>query len=970
MASGSDPQNPGTPAAPSKDVEASKYKDTLNLPRTDFPMKASLPQREPVQLKKWEEQGLYAKIIARNAGKPLFVLHDGPPYANGHIHQGHILNKTLKDIVVKYANMSGKLAEFIPGWDCHGLPIELKTEEELGSKKREMSKVEVRRACRKYAEKFIDIQREEFKRIGVFARFDEPYLTMSHAYEAQTARELAKFARRGALVRGKKPVYWCIKDRTALADAEVELEDHTSPSIYVAFPSQSTLPGEKLADRRAEFVIWTTTPWTLPANLAISVHPEVTYVAYDLNGRTLVVAKDLLAAFLSENAPDELSMKDVKLGAVESGPAVTSVASLKDPNRILGYFDGKSLEGMKYTHVLNGKSLPITLGEHVTTESGTGLVHTAPGHGEEDYEVGRRYQLGVLAPVDAAGKFTEEAGEFVGQLIWDANPKIIAKLVELKALLSDPKATIKHKYAHCWRCKKPVIFRATPQWFISMNATELRQKALAEIDRVQWIPKWGRERIFGMIENRPDWCVSRQRAWGVPIPVFYCAKDDCETEIVDPEVMEKAADLFEKESADAWFTHPAEDFLKPGTKCARCGGTTFRKEEDILDVWFDSGTSYAAVAEKRTNMQVPVDLYLEGSDQHRGWFHSSLLCSVGTRDRAPYKAVLTHGFVVGGDGRKLSKSEGASAEGVLKSQGAEILRLWVAAADYRDDIRFSPKIIEGLSEGYRKIRNTLRYALSNLADFDPSKDAVPESQLTPIDRWALARLNILVAKVRKAYEEYEFHVVYHSVVDFCATDLSAVYFDVLKDRLYTAGTRSRLRRSGQTVVHQVLFDLLRLLAPIMSFTCDEAYSHLAHRTEESIFLCGLPEARPAAIDETLLKDFETVLAVRSDVQKVLEAARRDKLIGSPLEAKVTLAAQGGHLEFLKRHGADLPAIFIVSRVDLVSGPLAGAVKGETQEIEIKVERAPGEKCPRCWNYSLEIDASRPVCSKCAEALAG
>jgi isoleucyl-tRNA synthetase len=948
------------------------YKSTVNLPKTDFPMKASLPQREPKQLARWAEIKVYEKLIERNEGKPLFVFHDGPPYANGQIHQGHVLNKVLKDIVVKYANMSGKQAEFIPGWDCHGLPIELKSEEELGGKKRGLSKVEIRKACRAYAQRFVDIQREGFKRLGVLARWDNPYLTMSYDYEASILRELARFAARGSLMRGKKPVYWCIKDHTALAEAEVEYEDHTSPSIYVAFPLRDELPSPALKGRKAELVIWTTTPWTLPANLAICAHPQVSYLAYDLNGRILVVAKDLLASFLSEVAPNELAVKAVKVGntSADAKPdPEASVAALKDPKKILAYFDGKSLEGLHYTHVLNGRECPVILGEHVTTDTGTGLVHTAPGHGAEDYDAGRKYGLDTLSPVDASGHFTAEAGEFAGQQIFEANPKIVQKLVDLKVLLSDPSATITHSYPHCWRCKKPVIFRATPQWFISMSQNDLRKKALAEIDRVRWIPRWGRERIFGMISTRPDWCISRQRTWGVPIAVFYCEK--CDEALVDPAIMERAAKAFETEGADAWWTHDQAEFLA-GAKCPKCGSDKFRKEEDILDVWFDSGTSFAAVAAKRPHMHLPADLYLEGSDQHRGWFHSALLCSVGTRDTAPYKAVLTHGFVVDGEGKKMSKSLGnaVSPEKILKEMGAEILRLWVASADYRDDIRMSKQILDGLAEGYRKIRNTLRYALGNLADFDPATDSVPDEKLLPIDRWARARMAQFVAKVRKSYEDYEFHAVYHAAIDLCAVDLSAIYFDILKDRLYTAGKSSLARRSAQTVLHSILMDLLQLLAPIMSFTCDEAYFCLPSRKEESIFLTGMPEAKPLPGDEALLAEFEKLFAVRAEAQKALEAARREKLIGSSLEAQVTLTAEGELGELLKKWACELPGLLIVSKASLAPKAPEGAVKAAGLPLQLKVERAPGQKCPRCWTYSEAIDGQHPVCPKCTEALRG
>ncbi|MGC4114835.1 MAG: isoleucine--tRNA ligase [Myxococcales bacterium] len=959
--------------APEKAAQTD-YKDTVNLPKTDFPMKASLAQREPQVLERWQAGKTYERLMAQNEGKPLFVFHDGPPYANGHIHQGHILNKVLKDIVVKYANMSGKHSEFIPGWDCHGLPIELKSEEELGGRKKGLSKLELRKACRAYAQRHVDIQREEFKRLGVFARWDEPYLTMSFDYEANIVRELARFAERGALVRGKKPVYWCIRDRTALAEAEVEYEDHKSPSIYVAFPVQGELPGDAFKGKKAELVIWTTTPWTLPANLAISAHPDFTYVVYDLNGRLLVVARELLASFLSECAPDELAIKDVALAntTADSKPSPEApVAALKNPGKVLGYLQGKDLEGVKYRHVLNGKTCPVILGEHVTTESGTGLVHTAPGHGAEDYQVGRKYGIDTLSPVDGAGKFTEEAGEFQGQLIWDANPKIVQKLVDLKALLSDPKAELSHSYPCCWRCKQPVIFRATPQWFIPMEVNDLRKKALAEVDKVRWIPKWGRDRIFGMLETRPDWCVSRQRAWGVPIPVFYC--EDCETEIVDPQIMNKVADAFDKEGADAWYAHGPEAFLPAGTKCKKCGSEKFRKEEDILDVWFDSGVSWAAVAGVRKHHRLPVDLYLEGSDQHRGWFHSSLLCSVGTRDTAPYKAVLTHGFVVDGKGMKMSKSLGnyVPFDKVIKEQGAEIARLWVASSDYRDDIRASKEILDKLAEGYRKIRNTLRYCLGNLHDFEPEKDTVKVEELWPIDRWALARLNQFVAKVRKAYEDYEFHVVYHAALEFCAVELSAIYFDILKDRLYTYGKKSQARRSAQTVVHEILVALLQLLSPITSFTCDEAWGFLPHKKIDSVFLSGLPEAKVRPDDERILADYDKLLAVRSEVSKVLEVPRRDKVIGSSLEAKVVLASDDAELAgLLKARQAELPALFIVSAVELAAKAPEGATKADGLPLSVKFERAPGTKCPRCWVFSEAIDATHPVCPKCAEALKG
>ncbi|MDR0965091.1 MAG: isoleucine--tRNA ligase [Myxococcales bacterium] len=916
------------------------YRDSVLLPKTAFPMKASLAEREPKQIEAWQASRVYEQMIARNEKAERYVFHDGPPYANGHIHYGHILNKVLKDMVVKYANMSGKLCEFIPGWDCHGLPIELKTEEGLGSKKREMSKVEIRQACRAYAQKFVDIQREEFKRIGVFARWDEPYLTMNYGYEADIVRQLAAIAEGGYLMRGKKPVYWCIKDHTALAEAEVEYEDHTSPSIYVAFPLVSPLPEGKLAGQKIELVIWTTTPWTLPANLAIAVHPEVTYVAYELDdSRVVIVAKDLLSAFLTA------------IGAAQF-----------DPSKILATFQGKELEGLSYRHVLNGRENPVILGEHVTTETGTGLVHTAPGHGAEDFDVGRKYCLDVFSPVDGSGRYTEEAGDWlVGMQIFEANPKIIEKLVEIKALLSDPTASITHSYPCCWRCKRPVIFRATPQWFISMAHRDLRQRALDEVEKVQWIPKWGKNRIHGMLAARPDWCVSRQRAWGVPIPVFYC--DACDEAVVDSTVMHRVADVFDEEGADAWFARPAEDFLGKNFKCPKCGGTHFHKENDILDVWFDSGASFAAVAGREPHLGLPVDLYLEGADQHRGWFHSTLLIALMTRGEAPYRSVLTHGFVVDGQGKKMSKSIGnfVSPEKNLKELGAEILRLWVAASDYRDDIRVSPQILTGMTESYRKLRNTFRYALGNLADFDPSADSIDESQMLPIDRWALARMRKATIKIREAYESANFHVVFHTAVDLCAVDLSAIYFDVLKDRLYTAGKRSLERRSAQSALHSILMDLLRLLAPMLSFTCEEAYGHLPHKKENSVFLTGMPKPTPTDGDEAILAEFEKLFAIRAEVQKALEQARQNKLIGSSLEAAVTLTASGAAAELLERNLGQLEALFIVSKVSVK--------RGEDGDLSVDVTSAPGTKCPRCWTYSEAIDANHPVCPKCAKALA-
>ncbi len=943
------------------------YKATINLPKTDFPMKANLPQREPEVLRQWEEQAVFQRLVAQNAGRPgakRFVLHDGPPYANGDIHIGHALNKILKDLVVKYRNLKGEVADYIPGWDCHGLPIELKVDKELGSKKREMDRPAVIEACRKYAQKWIERQRESFKRLGIFGRWATPYATMSKGYEATIVRALARAAEKGFLFRGKKPVYWCITDRTALAEAEVEYEDHVSPSIYVALDVVGSLPEPRLAGKKARLVIWTTTPWTLPANLAVSAHPEFTYVAYDLDGQVVVVAKDLLGKFLSDVAPDHLAMRTVPTPhspqaheAATGGAGVASVPHLNEPQRVLAYIEGKALEGVKYRHPFMDRESPVILGTHVTLEAGTGLVHTAPGHGQEDYEVGLRYGLEILNPVDGAGRFTAEAGKYAGKNIFEANAEIVNDLHASGHLLSDPAAKLKHSYPHCWRCHNPVVFRATDQWFLSLDHADLRRKALAEIDRVRWIPRWGRERIYGMIENRPDWCLSRQRTWGVPIPVFYC--ESCSEPLVSPRAMENVARAFEEEGIEAWYRRSAGSFTQ-GETC-KCGKTEFRREQDILDVWWDSGVSWAAVIEKE-GLPVPVDLYLEGSDQHRGWFHSSLLTGVAIRGGAPYDAVLTHGFVLDGQGKAMSKSLGntVAPEEVIKKYGADILRLWVSAADYRDDVRISEEILQGLAEGYRKIRNTIRYMLGALDGFDPVKHAVPVDQLEPLDRWALAKLAAWDEKVKAAYEEYEFHVAYHATMQFCAVDLSALYFDIVKDRLYTWKTDGRPRRSVQTVLWIIAQDVIRLLAPVLSFTASEAWGYLPGRPVESVFLAGLPaRERPKDADALELR-YGKLFEVRAVVQGKLEEGRRAKLIGSGLEAMVTVRAEGEQLALLEEARAELPALFIVSKVVLAKGPLSA-----------EIARAPGVKCERCWMYAEDVgkDPKHPtVCAKCASAL--
>jgi isoleucyl-tRNA synthetase len=944
------------------------YKDTLQLPKTDFPMKANLPQREPEILKEWEGARVLERLVEQNRarGGKLFVLHDGPPYANGHIHIGHALNKILKDVIVKYHAMAGDVADYQPGWDCHGLPIERKVDEELGSRKREMDRPAILAACRAYARKWIGRQRDEFKRLGILGRWDAPYATMDRGYEADTVRALARAAEKGFLTRGKKPVYWCTTDRTALAEAEVEYEDHTSPSIHVAFDVVGDLPDARLAGKAARLVIWTTTPWTLPANLAVAAHPDLAYVAYDLGGRPVVVAKDLLPAFLAEVAPGELVRADVPAShspaahEAATGGGGVPAAALRDPARVLATLEGRALEGVRYRHPFMGREGRVVLGTHVTLDAGTGLVHTAPGHGQEDYQVGQQYGLEVLNPVDGAGVFTAEAGRYAGKGIWDANKEIVADLHASGHLLSDPQARLRHSYPHCWRCHRPVVFRATDQWFLSLDHQDLRRRTLEEIDRVQWIPRWGRERIYNMIEHRPDWCLSRQRLWGVPIAVFYC--ESCGEALVSPEVMDGVADVFEKEGIEAWYARPASDFTA-GRACGRCGGRGFRREQDILDVWWDSGVSWAAVAARQPNSEVPVGLYLEGSDQHRGWFHSSLLTSMAIRGAAPYKAVLTHGFVLDGQGRAMSKSLGntVAPEQVIQKYGAEILRLWVAASDYRDDVRVSDEILAGLAEGYRKIRNTVRWALGNLEGFDPARDLVPVADLEPFDRWAFAKLVEWQEKVEKAYRDYEFHVAYHATMELVSVTLSSVYFDVIKDRLYTWRRDGRARRSAQTVLWIAAQDLLRLLAPVLSFTAHEAWKHLPGRPSGSVFEAGFPHREAPADAAALLDRYGRLLAVREEVLKALEAARRDKHIGSGLEARVTVRAEGDTLARLRAAAAELPALLIVSGVELAEGPL-----------QVTVARAPGKKCERCWVWSEDVGASGAhptVCGKCAAALA-
>jgi isoleucyl-tRNA synthetase len=933
-------------------------RSTLNLPRTDFPMKANLAQSEPRRLARWKEQDLYGRVRAARRGRPPFVLHDGPPYANGHIHLGTALNKILKDVVVRSRSMLGHDAPYRPGWDCHGLPIELKVDRDLGAKKREMSPLAFRQACRAYAEKYVAIQREEFERLGVLGEWQDPYLTMSPSYQATIVRQLAEFAEKGLVYKAKKSVHWCVSCRTALAEAEVEYDDdHVSPSIDVRFPLAAG-EGERLsrehpalAGRHVVAVIWTTTPWTLPANLALAVHPDADYGFYPVEGTDEVL---LVAKALRESA--EARWRARADGAPPPlGPALAEAK-------------GASLERLRFRHAWIERDSPVLLADYVTLDAGTGVVHTAPGHGWDDYLTGVRYGLDIYCPVDEGGRFLPEVERFAGQKVFEANPAIVGFLREAGALLQAGKDT--HSYPVCWRCKHPIIFRATEQWFVALDEGRptLRERALAAIAASAWVPAWGEERIRNMIATRPDWCVSRQRLWGVPIPAFYCR--GCGEVLLRADLARHVADVFEKETADAWYAREAADLLPPGFACPRCGGRAFDKETDILDVWFDSGSSHAATLGLREDLPWPADVYLEGSDQHRGWFHSSLLVGVATRGRAPYRQVITHGFTVDGEGRKISKSLGNDVDTrkLVDTYGAEVLRMWTIMVDYREDMRISDDMVRRVAEAYRKVRNTLRYLLANLSDFDPARDAVAEDALDDLDRYALDRHRQVVSRVLDAYETYEFHLVYHQLVQYAAADLSAFYLDVLKDRLYCDPAGGARRRSAQTVLHRVARDLCLLLAPVLPFTADEAWPFLPGLAEASVHTALLP-ARETA-DDARLARWAVLLDVRADVTKALEEARAAKQVAASLEAAVVLRGPAAALAPLRAHEAtggtfpgNLANLFIVSAVRLEEGdpPLA-----------VAVERAPGRKCERCWTWSEAVgtfDVHPGVCERCAPVLA-
>jgi isoleucyl-tRNA synthetase len=973
-------------------------KKTINLPKTKFAQKANLPQTEPARLQKWAQMGLYELIRKVRAGSEKFILHDGPPYANADIHLGTALNKIVKDLIVKSRTMLGFDAPYVPGYDCHGLPIELHVERKLGEKKANMPPLSIRRACREFAANALKRQTKDFQRLGILGEWDNPYSTMSDHYEAETARLFARFVERGFVYKGARPVYWCIHDQTALAEAEVEYQQHSSPSVYVKFPLASD-PAQidpALAGRNVFALIWTTTPWTLPANLGIAVHPDFDYVALESGGDVYLVAADLV---------------DV----------VAARCGLTSP-KVLARFPGSRLDRLEARHPWIDRASLFMVGEHVTLggeadaeteldvseareksatrKAGTGLVHTAPGHGHDDFVIGKKYGLEIYCPVDNAGRFAPEVEHFGGLSVFEANPKIVEFMRDRGVLLFSE--NYDHRYPHCWRCKNPVIFRATPQWFIAMDRVgdeptekdeddrdrsnftsnfvggelldpgSLRGMALREVDeRVKWIPAWGRDRMRNMLKGRPDWCVSRQRVWGVPIPAFYCA--GCSREVIDAAVIRHVADIFEKESADAWYKREANELVPPGFTCPSCDAAEFTKETDILDVWFDSGSSSIAVLESRENLRWPADVYIEGGDQFRGWFNSSLMVGLAVHDRAPYNEVLCHGWTLDAQGKAMHKSLGnaVSPDEVIPKLGAEVLRLWCVSSDYMEDIRCSDEILQRVSDGYRKLRNTARFALGNLDGFDPARDSVAQHEMPEIDRWALAELDSVVAEVRAAYEAYDFHLVYQKLHQFCTVTLSARYFDIIKDRLYTFAPRNASRRSAQTALNRIADALARMMAPILVFTSDEIWENLPQGSGEtslpSVHVALFPAQSGGDSNAELLTAWAHLFGYRDEVLAKLEEARIAKVIGSSLEARVEISAGSHAYESLARHRDDLRYIFIVSEVALVEpnadiGP---------DDLKVTIARAHGEKCERCWNYSThvgELTRYPNVCERCVEAL--
>jgi isoleucyl-tRNA synthetase len=924
-------------------------KNTLNLPKTAFPMKANLPQAEPRQIAEWDQMRVYDRILASRAGAPVYILHDGPPYPTGEIHLGTALNKILKDLVVRSKTLAGFRAPYIPGWDCHGLPIETQVEKELGGKGK-VEPAEFRRLCRRFATRYVAAHIRDFKRLGVFGQWDAPYLTMDYAFEARIAATFLDFQENGYIYRGKKPVYWCIHDRTALAEAEVEYGDHKSPSIWVRYQVTQAPAIEDLQLGRPVYaLIWTTTPWTLPASLALAFHPDFRYALVEDGAGNLYLVADEM----------------VDMVAKDTGVALRPRAES---------FEGRAFEGARFRHPFLDREVVGVLAEYVTLAQGTGIVHTAPGHGIDDYYTGRKYGLEPYAPVGDDGRFTEGLDEYRGKTVWEGNRSIIELLRRRGALFAS--SELVHSYPHCWRCHNPVIFRATEQWFLNMEHRDFRGRAIEAADHVRWIPSWGRERIESMVRTRPDWCLSRQRMWGVPIVVFSC--DACHRRLEDPAALRHVLGWFEREGADAWFEHSAEELLPEGTRCP-CGAGRWHKEKDILDVWFDSGSTHLAVLDGRDgDHRFPADMYLEGPDQFRGWFQSSLLVGVGVRDAAPYRSVLTHGWTLDAEGRPMSKSLGNAvmpAE-VCEKWGADLLRLWVASQDYQVDLRMSDQMMAQLAEAYRKLRNTFRWALGNLGDFDPSRDAFAGDRLWELDRWMLGRTSELTGKVRAWYEAFEFQRVVHAIQDFAVVELSAFYFDILKDRLYTFAPASPGRRSAQTAVWRIAHALVRLVAPVLVFTAEEVWKHMprAAGDPESIHMAKFPapaEFGPA-LDEQRSANWDRLVAVRGEVLRALEHARNEKRIAGSLEAKVRLAASDRLYGLLEQYATWLPAVFLVSQVELARGPGENGFSATSLDgLELEVRRADGAKCERCWNYSDAVGTFPrfpTVCDRCAATL--
>src|SRR5215475_7252110 len=940
-------------------TELLELKKTLNLPKTVFPMKAGLPQNEPKQLAAWEEANIYRQILDARAGKPLFVLHDGPPYPTGSIHLGTGLNKILKDMIVKSKSMAGHYAPYVPGWDCHGLPIETQVEKELGGKGK-VPPAEFRKLCREFATRYVEQHKRDFKRLGIFGQWNDPYLTMSFGYEATIAGAFLDFMEKGYVYRGRKPVYWCIYDSTALAEAEVECEDHSSPSIYVRYKlvqdgkNTDKIPSE-LRGKNVYAIIWTTTPWTLPASMALALNPAFEYAAVETDGEVEIVAHQLQHT-------------------------VCEAIGRKTSGKTLKTYTGEYLvndAGLRFQHPFLDRIVPAVLADYVELDQGTGIVHTAPGHGAEDFLTGQKYGLETYAPIDDKGVYLEGLPEYKGKDVFTANSIIVRLLADRGALLANH--PYKHSYPHCWRCHNPVIFRATEQWFIKMDQAAhgrqktLRQEALEEIHQVKkWFPAWGEDRMYEMIEKRPDWCVSRQRFWGVPIIVFYC--DGCGKRLEDYKALRNVVKWFEKEGADAWYKHSSAELLPPGTKC-ECGASNWRKENDILDVWFDSGSSHLSVLK---GPEWPADVYLEGPDQYRGWFHSSLLVATGVRDAAPYRGIVTHGWTLDEQGRPMSKSLGnvITPKEICEKWGADLLRLWVASVEYQADVKMSERVMTQLSEAYRKIRNTFRFALGNLNDFDPAKHALPNDQLDEIDRWMLERTADLVKKCRDWYSSYEFHRVYHAIHDFCVVDLSSFYYDVLKDRLYTKAANNKSRRSAQTAVWKISSALVRLAAPILVFTAEEIWKYLPKSAEEpeSVHMTLFSEDAELRTNITpkQVANWEQLAKIRGEVLKALEAARNEKKINAGLEAKVLLNAPLELKAKLKEYLPQLPGLFIVSQVDFLNAGTGDYRSESIPGLEVTIQKAEGQKCDRCWNYSIHVGENKrypTICERCSEALA-